>query len=146
MKQKVAIEIISSLLILLFVYAASSKLIEYSTFKIQLMNLLFFKTFAGLIAWIVPSVELLTVLLLTIKVTRIIGLYASLIMLLIFTLYIAGMLLSGKQLPCSCGGIIQQFSWKEHLIFNIFFLLLSFAGILLERKQKLSLNNLNRTT
>lgn len=145
MKQKVAIEIISSLLILLFVYAASSKLIEYSIFKTQLMNQLFFKTFAGLIAWLVLSIELLTALLLTVKVTRIIGLYASLIMLLIFILYIAGMLLSGKQLPCSCGGIIQQLSWKQHLIFNLFFLLLSFAGIVLGRKQKLSKNDLNKT-
>jgi len=33
MKQKVAIEIISLLLILLFVYAASSKLIDYNAFK-----------------------------------------------------------------------------------------------------------------
>jgi len=49
MKQKVAIEIISSLLILLFVYAAFNKLIEYSAFKTQLMNQLFFKTFAGMI-------------------------------------------------------------------------------------------------
>ena len=130
MKQKVAIEIISSLLILLFVYAASSKLIEYSAFKTQLMNQLFFKNFAGIFAWTIPSIELLTGLLLTVKVTRIIGLYASLIMLSFFTLYIAGMLLSGKQLPCSCEGIIQQLSWNQHLLFNLFFLLLSLISFL----------------
>jgi len=69
MKQKVTIEIISSSLILLFVYAASSKLIEYSAFKTQLMNQLFFKAFAGMVAWIVPSVELLIALMLVAKVT-----------------------------------------------------------------------------
>ncbi len=38
MKQKVVIETISSLLILVFVYAASSKLIEYSAFQVQVRN------------------------------------------------------------------------------------------------------------
>lgn len=117
MKPKVAIEIISSLLILLFVYAASSKLIEYSTFKTQLVNLLFFKTFAGIVAWTIPSIELLTTLLLTVKFIRIIELYASLIMLPFFTLYKAGMLLSGKQLPCSCG-IIQQLRLEAAFTIN----------------------------
>ena len=46
MKQKVTIEIISFLLILLFVYAVSSKLFDYNTFKIQLSNSPFLKPFA----------------------------------------------------------------------------------------------------
>jgi len=145
MNQKTAIEIISSLLILLFVYAALSKLFEYSGFKVQLRNSEWLKPFAGIIAWLVPAIELAISLMLTVKVTRILGLYASLILLLVFTLYIAGMLLSGMRLPCSCGGIIQQLSWKQHLLFNLFFLLLSLIGIVLERKQKLITNYLNRT-
>jgi len=145
MNQKTAIEIISSLLILLFVYAALSKLFEYSGFKVQLRNSEWLKPFAGIIAWLVPAIELAISLMLTVKVTRILGLYASLILLLVFTLYIAGMLLSGMRLPCSCGGIIQQLSWKQHLLFNLFFLLLSLIGIVFERKQKLITNYLNRT-
>jgi len=145
MKQKTAIEIISSLLILLFVYAALSKLFEYNGFKVQLRNSEWLKPIAGIIAWLVPAIELAISLMITVKATRILGLYASLILLLIFTLYIAGMLLSGMRLPCSCGGIIQQLSWKQHLLFNLFFLLLSLIGIVFERKQKLITNYLNRT-
>ena len=145
MNQKTAIEIISSLLILLFVYAALSKLFEYNGFKVQLRNSEWLKPFAGIIAWLVPAIELAISLMITVKATRILGLYASLILLLIFTLYIAGMLLSGMRLPCSCGGIIQQLSWKQHLLFNLFFLLLSLIGIVFERKQKLITNYLNRT-
>src|SRR5665647_1513697 len=125
MKQKVAIEIISSLLILLFVYAALSKLIDYNAFKVQLKNSLWLRSFAVIIAWLVPATELAISFILTIKVTRIFGLYASLLLLMIFTIYISGMLLSGKHLPCSCGGVIQQLSWRQHLLFNLFFIILS---------------------
>lgn len=136
MKQKVTIEIICFLLILLFVYAASSKLIEYSSFKIQLSNSPILKPFAAIIAWFVPAVELIIVMMLTVKNTRKYGLYASLILLMIFTLYISGMLLSEIHLPCSCGGIIQGLSWGRHLIFNLVFMALCFTGIILRRKQK----------
>ena len=137
MKQKVTIEIICFLLTLLFVYAAFSKLWEYNTFKIQLTNSPFLKTFAGMIVWFIPATELTVSAMLTVRNTRKEGLYGSFILLLIFTVYIGTMLLSATHLPCSCGGIIQQLSWKQHLLFNLFFLLLVFIGIILERKQKL---------
>ncbi len=138
MKQKIAIEIISSLLILLFVYAASSKLIDYNAFKVQLKNSLWLMPFATIIVWLVPAIELLISFILTIKVIRLYGLYASLLILSVFTIYISGMLLSGKHLPCSCGGVIQQLSWWQHLLFNLFFIILSIAGIVLERKKTAS--------
>src|SRR6185437_15394485 len=112
MKQKITIEIICSLLVLLFVYAAVSKIWEYETFKYQLGNSPFLKPFASVIVWLVPSVELIISAMLAVAQTRRAGLYASLILLLAFTGYIAGMLLSGIHLPCPCGGIIQRFSWK----------------------------------
>ena len=137
MKQKVTIEIISFLLILLFVYAAFSKLLEYDSFKIQLVNSPFLKPVSGIIVWLVPAIELIIAVMLTVTYTRKKGLYVSFILLLIFTLYIAGMLLSGINLPCSCGGILQQLTWKQHLLFNLFFIILAFVGIVMERKEKL---------
>jgi hypothetical protein len=129
MKQKATIEIICFLLILLFVYAAFSKLWEYNTFEIQLTNSPFLKPFAGIVAWLVPALELIIVLMITVKDTRKYGLWASLFLLFIFTFYISGMLLSGINLPCSCGGIIRELSWAQHLVFNLFFMALSIAGI-----------------
>jgi cytochrome c oxidase subunit IV len=137
MKQKVTIEIICFLLILLFVYAAFSKLIEYNTFKIQLSNSPFLKPIAGIIVWFIPGAELVIAVMLTVMHTRKKALYSSFILLVIFSLYIAGMLLLGIELPCSCGGIVQQLSWKQHLLFNLFFMLLAFTGIVLGRHQKL---------
>jgi hypothetical protein len=135
MKRWIA-DIIWGLLIVLFVYAASSKLFDYNQFSTQLGRSPLIGSYATVIAWMVPAIELIIVAMLTIKPTRIQGLYASLILLLIFTLYIAGMLLSGEHLPCSCGGVISALSWKKHLIFNLFFMALSIAGILLWWKQK----------
>jgi hypothetical protein len=90
------------------------------------------------VVWIIPATEVFISVMLAVTYTRKAGLYASFILLLIFSLYIAGMLLSGINLPCSCGGIIQQLSWKQHLVFNLFFIVLAFTGIVLERKQKLT--------
>lgn len=137
MKRKITIEIISFLLVLLFVYAACSKLLQYNSFKSQLVNSPFLKPFSATIVWFIPTVELIIALMLTVRHTRKAGLYSSLILLLVFSLYIAGMLASGIHLPCSCGGIIQQLSWKQHLLLNLFFIVIAFTGIVLERKQKL---------
>ncbi|MDE3184848.1 MAG: hypothetical protein KGM16_15665 [Bacteroidota bacterium] len=136
MKQKVTIEMIDFLLILLFVYAATSKLWEYNTFIIQLGNSPFLKPFAGIIVWLIPTIELGIALMLTLKRTRFYGLLFALLLLIIFTGYIAGMLLSGSPLPCSCGGVISELSWKEHLVFNLVFVATSMAGLVLDKKQK----------
>lgn len=135
MKQKVTIELIVFLLILLFVYAATSKLWEYNTFKIQLDNSSYLKSVAGIIAWVISTMELVIVIMLTVRSTRFYGLLSSLVLLIIFTGYIAGMLLSGSSLPCSCGGVISSLSWKEHLLLNLFFVMLVIAGLLLEKNR-----------
>jgi len=79
---------------------------------------------------------------------RMIGLYASFFMMLSFTLYITLMLLFTKHLPCSCGGVLRKLSWPQHLILNIFFLILAIAGIILQKNKHLKIllsNNLRGT-
>jgi hypothetical protein len=39
-----------------------------------------------------------------------------------------------KNLPCSCGGIISKLSWKQHIIFNLFFIVLSVIGIRFQKR------------
>ena len=133
MKQNTIIEAICFLLILLFVYAAVSKLFDYSSFKYQ-VHLSPFLSFFSNVAWIIPVTELATVVMLAFTARRLIGFYASFILMLAFTVYIILMLVFAKHLPCSCGGVLKQLSWKQHLLFNIFFLTLSATGIILTRK------------
>ncbi|HVZ96687.1 MAG TPA: MauE/DoxX family redox-associated membrane protein [Chitinophagaceae bacterium] len=118
MKQDIKIEIISSLLVFLFTYTACSKLMNYRFFAYQLSRAPMLGNSATTIAWLLPLTELITVVLLIVKGTRLYGLIVSFFMLFIFTVYISVMLLSGSPLSCSCGGVLKQLSWKQHLLFN----------------------------
>jgi hypothetical protein len=135
MKRNLIIEIISSLLILLFIYAAVSKLLDYETFKVQLSKSPFITQFAGIVSWALPIGEILVGLTLASKRTRLIGLYASLFLMTMFTTYIYTMLHYSYYIPCSCGGILSKMGWTAHLWFNVGFVMLSIAGIILMPKQ-----------
>lgn len=134
MKKNITIEIISSLLILLFVYAGLSKLFNYSEFKNQLLASPLFQQYGSTIAIVLPLVELLTAAMLAINITRRTGLIISFLMMTLFTAYIIYMLFFASYLPCSCGGVLKNMTWNQHLVFNVFFLLLSLAGIFTGKK------------
>ncbi|MGN6801262.1 MAG: MauE/DoxX family redox-associated membrane protein [Ginsengibacter sp.] len=46
-----------------------------------------------------------------------------------FTTYLLYMILTKSTLPCSCGGAIQKLSWRQHIFFNTFFILISIVAI-----------------
>lgn len=119
------------LIILLFTYTAISKLIEYDKFVFQmgLSPFLPVRTFAPVLGWLVPIIEIIIVLALLSDRWRRVALKATLSLLLIFELYIGGMLLRGVQLPCTCGGVLSVMGWQTHLVFNAFFMLLAFIGL-----------------
>jgi hypothetical protein len=123
------VEIISSLLILLFMYAAVSKLLDYQTFKVQLSKSPFITDFAEVTAWALPVGEILVGLALASKRTRLLGLYASLFLMTMFTAYIWAMLNYSYYVPCSCGGILSKMGWNEHFWFNLAFVAASAFGI-----------------
>jgi hypothetical protein len=58
--------------------------------------------------------------------------------MVLFTGYVIALLTTSTELPCSCGGIIEQLSWQGHLVFNSTLILLSFAAIRMERNRKLA--------
>lgn len=135
MTKPTLIQIIVSLLILLFTYTAISKLAGHNAFIASLHHTSLFGSAYRFIGWAVPLTELIVVILLIFHRTRLYGLYASMVLLWTFTWYIAYMLLYVHNLPCSCGGVLASLSWPQHLLFNIVFLLLSCSGILLSKKQ-----------
>jgi hypothetical protein len=140
-------EIITALLILLFVYTGLSKLHEHDRFVSVLFSSPLIGHNASLFAWTLPVVELATAILLLVPFTRLAGLFTSLVLMSIFTVYIAYMLLTSSHLPCSCGGVLKSMTWPQHLIFNILFTLLCvmaiwFYGI---HKRFIAINRLSRT-
>jgi hypothetical protein len=134
------IEVISALFVLLFLYTSLSKLFDYDTFTWALKKSPLIGNVASILAWGIPSLELIISLLLFIPRTRILGLFGSFILMTIFTIYIAYMLVFTPNLPCSCGGVIKHMSWKQHLLFNISFTLVSLIGIILNRKSSEKFN------
>jgi hypothetical protein len=138
LRRNIAIEIISSLLIILFIYTGLNKMMDYSSFKFTLGRSPFIQHMNGLIAAVLPTGELLIALALVIKRTRLIGLYASYFLMVLFTGYIWIMLQYAYDLPCSCGGVLAQLSWKDHLMFNSAFTLLALIGVLLQSRSRSS--------
>lgn len=128
------VQTICQLYVLLFVYAAVSKLIDFQNFQVQVGQSPLLSAFAGWISWIVPVVELMIALALLIPKSRNSALFASLSLMSMFTVYIYIVLHYSSFVPCSCGGILEKMSWNAHLIFNIVFVLLAIWAILLQRK------------
>jgi uncharacterized membrane protein YphA (DoxX/SURF4 family) len=115
------------LLVLLWGYAGFSKLADYHRFvqQMQLAPVPLMKQLAPVLGIAVPVTELALVGLLFTKPFRKAGLWLSFFLLLSFTVYISLMLLSGLRLPCTCGGLISKLGWRQHLFFNVFFMLIS---------------------
>jgi uncharacterized membrane protein YphA (DoxX/SURF4 family) len=135
MKRKTIVDIIAYLFILLFIYASVNKLMDYEKFSTELGKSPLLTAFANQVAWAIPAIELVLVVLLTVPRWMLIGFYAAFSLMTMFTAYIIAILKFSDFIPCSCGGVLQAMSWNQHLVFNIFFILLGFIGILLyERK------------
>ncbi|AUP78712.1 MauE/DoxX family redox-associated membrane protein [Flavivirga eckloniae] len=134
--KSILLELICFLYILLFVYAALSKLLIFDTFKAQIEQSQMLTHFAGIIVWIIPPLEILIALLIIFPRFRQLGMYAAFNLMVMFTAYIFIVLNFSDDIPCSCGGIIEKLGWTEHLIFNIFFVILGFMGILLINEKR----------
>lgn len=131
MRKEHLIEIICALHIILFIYAAGSKLIDIDEFHTNLGQSPLITAFADWIAWIVPVAELVIAIMLAITSTRLLALYASYTLMLMFTAYIVAIMNFSFYVPCSCGGVLASLGWGEHLVFNIIFVMLSLTGIIL---------------
>lgn len=125
------ITVICYLFVLLFLYAATSKLLDFETFTVQLAQSPLLSAYAGIIAWMVPGIEILIAGLLIFPRFRTLALYASFTLMVMFTAYIFIILNFSDFIPCSCGGVLEKLSWTQHLIFNVVFIVLAGGAILI---------------
>ena len=135
MKRKIIIEIISSLLILLFLYASVSKWLAFKTFIGEMNNQPFPNWMTPYLVWGIPIIEVLIAVALIFEKTRVPALYASFVLMTAFTIYTVAVLLHAfKYVPCSCGGVIKKLTWPQHLVFNLFFVVISLLGVWLKKR------------
>lgn len=135
MKRAILIEIIVALFVILFMYTAISKLMDYNIFVEQLRESPILGFAAMPVAIGLPLLEFALVAGLVLPRWRLRALYASTALMVAFTGYIIVLMNISEDLPCSCGGIIALLSWKEHIVFNLGFVVLGVIAILLHRRQ-----------
>lgn len=137
MKRTLSADIIVFFFIFLFVYTGVTKLFDIQTIKEQLVSApLVPSAFAGILAWTLPIVELFVAFVLMIPAWRLKGLYLTLLLMSFFTVYVIIVLSIDSELSCSCGGIIEELSPEQHVIFNLACVILGLLAILVLRKKQ----------
>lgn len=126
---------IISLLTLLFLYTGVSKLLDFEGFLHAMRIQPFPNEYAIYPAVGIPLLEIGITVCFFFNRIRLLGLYASFFLMLVFTVYAALVLLHVFPfVPCSCGGILKALKWEAHLWFNIFFTAISLCGIIIHKK------------
>lgn len=140
MKRQVLLHISIALLILLYSYTALSKVLDQYrfVFQMKLSPFSLVKNFAAIWGWIIPLLEIAIVLMLCFERTQRQALYLSIVLFLIFEIYIVGMLMTGLKLPCACGGVIAFMSWKMHVLFNAIFMIINITAIRLQSRKAIT--------
>lgn len=132
MKREILLEVICFLLVVLFTYAAASKLFDYEKFVVQIEQSPLLTGLGNFVPWLVISFEFLVSIFLLVSRFRLYALFGSLSLMTLFTSYIVAILNFSSFVPCSCGGVLEKLGWTEHLILNSLFIVLSVLGIYLE--------------
>ncbi len=130
----IILEIICFLLILLFVYAAVSKIIDFQKFTVQIGQSPLLTGFGDWLPQLVIGAELSVSVMVAVQRWRLFGLFGAFSLMTMFTAYIIAILHFSNFIPCSCGGILEKFGWIEHLYFNGAFVVLGLIGIVLQSR------------
>lgn len=137
MKRETIIDILATLLVAMFLYASFSKYFDWKEFHLSMRRQHFAPFITSALITLLPPVEILTAALLLSEKTKYAGFWLASLLMLAFTVYIALVLFGAfPKRPCSCGGIIKSFGWRQHLLFNLTFLLFALAGLLMEQRRR----------
>ncbi|MBS7565543.1 hypothetical protein KHS38_14110 [Mucilaginibacter sp. Bleaf8] len=132
-----ALHIIIILLMILWTYTAASKAMDLRLFEVQMNKQVLFPFLKKPLVYLLPPAEALIAVLLLFDSSRFTGLYASAGLLLVFSVYVAlAVFRVFERVPCSCGGILRTMGWGTHLVFNVFFLLLTMIAINLNYRER----------
>jgi Methylamine utilisation protein MauE len=129
----------AALSIFLYIYTATSKILDIDKFETVLANSPLIGEKALWVSWTIPFIEIIVSIFLLFPQLRKLGFLVSTFLMSAFTAYIGYMILFVPKLPCSCGGMISKLTWQQHFFFNSIFLTISVAGYLVSKKELKSL-------
>jgi len=124
--------LITAFLVLLWTYALLSKLFFFSRFKRAMLTQVFPRWLSRIMTYLLPFTELMIIVLLLFANTRLLGMYASLILMGLFTFYVAGAVFRVyERHPCPCGGLFGRLGWHKHFKVNIMLTFIALIGVIL---------------
>jgi hypothetical protein len=135
MKKELLYELITGLLVLLFLYTGFTKILDFQNFEISMR----FQHLPGWLTapliYLLPGSEIVVAGLLVSDKSRVAGLYAGFVMMSGFTLYVGAALLHlFPKAPCACGGVIKSLGWGPHFMLDMLFVFLSGISLSYYRK------------
>ena len=133
-KRNIVMEFICYAIILLFVYAALSKLFIFPIFVEDLKRSPVISNYSGILSFLLPAAELGISAMLFFDKSRLAGLYGALLLMILFAIYVGLIVFTNDSPPCSCGGLIRNLTWKNHLLLNVAYTLLALTGIILQKR------------
>lgn len=133
MKKQTYIQIIAVILLLLWIPVSLDKMVNFETFKAGILRQPFSDQLGYILIYTLPFLEVLIVVLIVFH--KRVGFGLSSLLMAAFTSYI-GLALLGTwdKLPCGCGSVISGMTWQQHFWFNLFFLIISVIGLILEKQ------------
>jgi Methylamine utilisation protein MauE. len=136
-RRNIIIEFTCALFILLFLYTGTAKFLDFKGFIGDMNNQPFPNWMTPYIVWSIPTIEILISLALMFEKTKRVALYSSLVLMSMFTIYTGAVLFRFfDRVPCSCGGVIKQLTWQQHLVFNLFFVVLAIIGLVMQKGKR----------
>ncbi|MEC3881611.1 MauE/DoxX family redox-associated membrane protein [Parapedobacter sp. 10938] len=131
--------IITLILLALWIPVLYGKAEDFEFFRTAMLRQYFPLWFRHFLIGFIPIAEAAVIILLANPKTNLIGMWASSVLMLAFTGYVGLALASDwVKIPCGCMKVLSEFSWKQHFLFNLFFLALSGWGLVLSNKMQSS--------
>jgi len=132
-----ALEIISAILVLLWIYTAGDKFADYESYRRSMYLQVFNEKILHILIPSLPFAELVEAGLLMSTRHRGYGLRFSALLMALFTGYVALVYFGYfPERPCSCAGLFEKMSWGPHLLMNGLLLIITLVGLLLNSKRK----------
>ncbi|WP_404986219.1 MauE/DoxX family redox-associated membrane protein [Chryseobacterium sp. M5] len=124
-------ELIRYALIILFLYTTYHKVMDIDDFEKNILRSKIISEYSFYIKYPLPVLEIVVVLLLFINKTLLYGLYASLFLMISFTIYLIALNNFSMFYGCSCGGVFNEMSYFNHVLINIVTIAINIVGIFL---------------
>jgi hypothetical protein len=135
MTKNIVSQVCRFLLLLVFAYTVYHKLVDMSKFESTLLKSTLIDVYqVKYLLYLIPAIEL-TAIFFLLRKDYLIGLYISLFVMLLFTIYLVALNNFSFYKGCSCGGIFNEMSYAQHILVNIILVVICLVGLFLYKER-----------